>query len=330
MSFTRLESFIYEKMAATHLAGVSAAIVRGEDVIWARGFGSRDAEHYQPATPQTLYCVASLTKSFTVTAVMQLVERGLLSLDDPIETHIPEFTLRPGGESIKLWHCMAHMSGIAALAFVEGLIDHATGNADVYLPIGSMSDILLFMDEAEDWVLSKPGESYHYLNEGYVLLGLVIERVSGEPFAEYVTEHILRPLGMARSTFDQATFDADPDPAVPYLHTDDGANLPSVYVYGPNLPDGGLISSVLEMARYIAMRLGRGTFEGVQILRPESVAEMERQRTTTGWQGTDFGEAGYGLGLGLLPDFLGRRVVQHGGSVGTATSHLAYPTRGWA
>lgn len=323
MSFTRLESFIYEKMAATRLPGVSAAIVRGEDVIWARGFGYRDAEHYRPATPKTLYCVASLTKSFTVAAVMQLVERGLLSLDDPLEKHLPEFTLRPGGESIRLWHCMSHTTGIAALAFVEAMIDYATGNADTYLPIGGLHDILPFMDQAGDWVLSKPGESYHYLNEGYVLLGLVIERVSGQPFAEYVTEHILRPLGMMRSTFDQATFEADPDAAVPYLQTDNG-NLPSVYIFGPNLPDGGLISSVLEMARYVAMHLGRGSFEGVQILHPDSIAEMWRQRITTEWQGTDFGTQGYGLGLRLAPNFLGRRLVEHGGSVGTATSHLAF------
>ena len=324
MPFTRLESFIYEKMAATKLAGVSAAVVHGEDVIWARGFGCRDAEHFLPATPQTLYCVASLTKSFTVSAVMQLAERGLLSLDDPLETYVPEFKLRPGGESVRLWHCMAHMSGIPALAFVEAMIDHATGNTDAYLPISGPADLLTFMDEAEDWVLSKPGESYHYLNEGYVMLGLVIERVSGQPFADYVTEHILRPLGMTRSTFAQATFEADPDAAVPYMQNDAGENLPSLYIYGPNLPDGGLISSVLEMARYVAMRLGNGSFEGVQILRPESVAEMQRQRTTTGWQDTDFGEPGYGLGLGMLPNFLGRRVIQHGGSVGTATSHLAF------
>jgi CubicO group peptidase (beta-lactamase class C family) len=99
MSFNRLEAFIFEKMAETQLAGVGAAIVRGGEVVWSRGFGLRDVAHGLPATPNTLYGIASLTKSFTSAAILQHAEQGKLSLDDPVEKFIPEFALRGGSPS---------------------------------------------------------------------------------------------------------------------------------------------------------------------------------------------------------------------------------------
>jgi len=324
MSFNRLEAFIFEKMAETHLAGVSAAIVRDGQVIWSRGFGLRDVAHGLPATPDTLYGIASLTKSFTSAAILQLAEQGKLSLQDPVEKFIPEFTLRPGGESVRLEHFLSHTSGIPALAYMEAVIGHITGDTPTWLPISGASDLLTFFNGAEDWTVGKPGSAYHYLNEGFAMCGLVIERVSGQSYPDYIRDHILRPLGMARSAFDRATIEADPDAAVPYLHTSDGDRLPSTYAYGTIPADGGLISCAAELIRYVAMHLGNGTLDGVQILKPESLAEMYRPRAETMWRNADFGQPVYGLGMGSVPNFLGRRLIQHGGNVGTATSHLAF------
>src|SRR5690348_16047019 len=129
MSYTQLEKFIFEKMALTKLPSVSMALIKGDDVVWSRGFGYRDVERGLPATDRTLYGIGSVTKSFTCLALMQLAEQGKLSLDDPIDKYMP-FDIHPGGETIRIKHFMSHSSGIPALAYAEQLIGGAIGATD--------------------------------------------------------------------------------------------------------------------------------------------------------------------------------------------------------
>ncbi len=324
MSFARLEAFIFDRMSESKLPGLSAALVRDGQVIWARGFGFRDVERGLAATPHTLYGIGSVTKSFTVIAILQLAEAGKLSVDDPVEKHIPEFTIRPGGEPVRLWHLMTHTSGLPALAYAESVIDAATGARESWLPLATAADMLTFLREAGDWALNKPGERWFYLNEGYVLLGHIVEVCAGLPYTQYVTERILQPLGLTRSFFARAEVEGDPDAATPYLITDEGQRRPSTYAWGAVTADGGLISHVLDMAKYIAMFLNQGAYEGGQLLSRQSLAAMQTPRITTPLQNSPFGDTGYGYGLAIIPDFLGRRLVGHGGSVGTATAQMSF------
>lgn len=170
MKISELEKFIFEKLSKTKLPGLSVALVRDDEILWSRGFGFRDLEYGLAATPHTLYAIASVTKSFTCIAVMQLKEQGKLNLEDPIDVYIP-YGLKSEGEPVRIWHLMSHSSGIPALAYAESVIRSAIGAGEHWLPIGSYSDMMTFMEEAEDWVISKPGERWFYLNEGYVLLG---------------------------------------------------------------------------------------------------------------------------------------------------------------
>ncbi len=325
MSFSKFEAFIFDQLAETYLPGLSAAIVRDGEVIWARGFGFRDLEQGLPATPETAYAIASMTKSFTCLAILQLAEAGKLRPDDPLEDHIPAFQIRPGGEPVRLWHLMSHTSGLPALAYAEQMLTAASGGGGVPLPIASADDVLAFMRDAGDWALNKPGERWYYLNEGYALLGAVIEQRSGMPFRDYITQHILRPLGMARSFFDRARYDADPDAAVPYTIDREHNRLPKTYTFGRVTADGGLISNAPDMARYLMMFLNNGVSDsGERLISPDSLREMMTPRTTTPERGSPFGNSGYGYGLMVTPDFYGHRVIGHGGSVGIATSNMAF------
>ena len=198
--FAALEEFVLARMGETHLPSVTVAAVERGEVVYARGFGMRDIERSLPATPRTRYGIGSVTKSFTCVALLQLQEQGRLHVDDPIEHYLP-VTVRPFGESIRLHHFMTQSSGIPALAYAEAIIRHGSGASDRYLPMGGYEDMLTFLNGSEEWVYARPGERWFYLNEGYVLLGAVIERVSGESYNDYVHNHILGPLRMTRTSF---------------------------------------------------------------------------------------------------------------------------------
>lgn len=115
MDFKKLEYFIFEKMAQMNTAGISMALVAGNEVVWSRGFGFRDVAQRLPATSGTIYDVASVTKSFSAVAILQLQEQGKLSLEDPVTKFIPEFHIKPFGETIKIKHLLTHTSGLPGL-----------------------------------------------------------------------------------------------------------------------------------------------------------------------------------------------------------------------
>jgi CubicO group peptidase (beta-lactamase class C family) len=332
--FAALDAFILDKMGQTHLPGVSLALLAGDDVVHQRGYGFRDLKDGLPATPETLYAIGSVTKSFTCLALMQLQEQGKLSVDDPVDRHLP-LAIRPFGQPIRLWHLMTHTSGIPALAYAEAVLSREHGSTEKWLPIAGLDDLLTFMDGAEDWGETRPGERWFYLNEGYVLLGEIIERVSGLPYRDYVRRHILEPLGMRRSAFDRATVENDADVATPHLITSDGEPLPSRYSFGRILADGGLISNVPDLLRYLRMFLlgGRASSGDARIAAGASIQAMMEGRVglpATGWLQSGDAPAilhqpgTYGYGLHAYPDFFGHRLVGHGGSVGVATAYIGF------
>lgn len=322
MSFSKLAKFIFEKTAETKLPGLSVALVKNNEVIWTKAFGFRDLESGLAATPYTLYGIGSVTKSFTALCIMQLAEQEKLSVDDPVDKYVP-FDIRPEGEPIRIWHLMTHSSGIPALAYAEAVIRGVTGAGENWLPIASYSDLLTFMEDARSWTIGRPGERWFYLNEGYVLLGAIIEKCSDMPYEEYVKQHVLAPLGMNRTFFGKEEVEKDQDVATPYVITRKSERKPSTYPYGGVSSDGGLIGNVLDLARYVTMFLGWGDYDDVRVISRNSIEIMETPRVTIPYQGP-FGEEGYGFGLWIHPDFLGRTLIGHGGSVLVSTAYIGF------
>jgi CubicO group peptidase (beta-lactamase class C family) len=177
------------------------------------------------------------------------------------------------------------------------------------------------MRDANQWALAKPGQRWFYLNEGYVILGHIIEKVSGVKYDEYVKKNILEPLNMKRSFFRKENVEKDENVATPYIITRDGECKKSVHPYGVQA-DGGLISNVMDLANYIIMYLNRGKHCENTLLSPKLIEEMEKPRIKLPLQ--VFGGEAYGYGLSIIPNFLGYKLVGHGGSVLVYTAYIGY------
>ncbi|WP_161569067.1 serine hydrolase domain-containing protein [Thermus thermamylovorans] len=313
-----LEAFVRERLRRSRLPGLSLAVVRGEEVAYARGFGFRDLERKLPATPTTRYGIGSVTKSFTALALMQLVEEGKLSLEDPVERFLP-LRVRPFGEPVRVEHLLAHTSGIPALAYAEAEIRYDQGTGGRPLALAAVADFVAWLNGAEGWAEARPGERWFYLNEGYVLLGGIIQELSGLSYGEYLRERVLKPLGMEATGF---LGEEAPELATPYLVPPEGRPRPGRAAPMAVGSDGALVSTALDLALYLRMWLRRGA----PLVGEEAYRELLRPRVPVPgeplWPGP-LGPAQYALGLMVQP-FFGRTLVGHGGSVLVYTAHLAF------
>ncbi|WP_164931230.1 serine hydrolase [Erythrobacter sp. HKB08] len=239
----RVDSFIEAELPASAAPGLAYARVRGSEVI-ARGFGERLEASGDPVTADTLFPIGSVTKSFTALAIMQLVEADQIGLDDPVSKYLPAFD-SGAGSKVTLRQLLNHTSGYST---VQGNSLH--GNAEV--------SQLGLADYAEQLALAgpagAPGAHWEYSNANYQILGAVIERASGQEYADYIDAHIFTPLGMTDST---VALGASPARAAtghrPWFGGvrpfDGGEN------YRIHAPAGGIVSSARDMGRYLSMWL---------------------------------------------------------------------------
>ncbi|KSW10724.1 hypothetical protein CF15_08035 [Pyrodictium occultum] len=303
--------YIHGRMRATRTPGVSVSLKRGGELLLQRGYGYRSLEKGLPATAETVYGIASISKTITAVAVMQLVEKGVLSLDDPVDKHLP-VELRVQGEPVRVWHLLSHTSGIPALGYAEALLTGYAGLGRGWLPFSDPRDVLEWLERgARHWALAPPGERFLYLNEGYVALGLLVERLSGLSFPEYVKRFIAGPLGMRSTTFDYGEAWGSSLLATPY---DSSKTPPRPAAIPPGLAaDGGGWSSVVDLGKLMAALSSGGSLGGVEILSKRSVEEMEKPRARLPAQ--LFGDDSYGLGVMVYPGFPGGRLVGHSGNI---------------
>ncbi len=319
-----------EKMAKESIPGMSVAIVKKGDLIYTRGFGARNLQKNLPVTPDTLFGVGSCTKSLTSLAILQLAERDLINIQDPVSKYLP-ITVDRGRKPITIHHLMSMSSGLPNLGVAEQVIFRFLGGPENYIPISSVEDLIQHVNSAGKEIAADPGERMFYLNSGYTLLGEIVARVSGKPFAEYIEEEILKPLQMNRSTFSREKFSGDEDIMTPYLQeSKDGKQVskPSehpfhLFIHGP----GGLLSSAREMANYLIYQMKGTTSLSQKLLEPKSMEEMfeihcetEDSRNSL----SPFGRTGYGYGWSIDEDFFGHKLISHGGSTGVSSAYLAF------
>jgi len=324
-----IEHIVPKYMQDGKMPGLSIAVVREGETAYAQGFGARDPQRNLPATPDTLYGIGSITKSFVAIGVMQLVEQGKLSVEDPVKEHIP-FKLGLPGNPIRIHHLLTHSLGLPSLATSSVALYRGVGT-DTGIPWGSAEDFYRLVNGAQDELVAPPGERFFYHNAAWRMLGHVIQEKSGMPFHRYIKEKILEPLGMRRSTLNTAEFYADPDHIVPHWKKPDGTVEPSRFPY-PNPEDnpgfsfiaaaGGIASSVNEMAKYLNAQIEKGAYPGGRLASMESFEKMQTLHIhrPDGY----YGEYGYGYGLGVTPDFLGHKMVSHGGSILVSTAYMAF------
>lgn len=316
----RLEEFILEKMSQTKIPGIGLGLLKNEELIYSRGFGFSDVDSANPITPKTLFHIGSVTKSFTAFSIMKLYENGKLSLDDPVNKYLP-IDLKAKGEPITLHHLLTHSSGIPALAYAEAFIRGYFEVSDNWLPISNPEDVISFMKDYEDWVVSKPGERFFYLNEGYVLLGLIISKVSGMDYKEFVKKEIFKPLEMERTMFCDEKILKEKDVATHYVHDKNGNLVPRRPILGITA-DGGIVSCVEDLSKYISMMANRGVYKNKRILEEKNIELMEKCHIELPYK--TFGNDAYGYGWMIHPNFFNKKLVGHGGSVLTHNTYVAY------
>ncbi|MGB9789222.1 MAG: serine hydrolase [Thermotoga caldifontis] len=320
MEFSKLEDFILEKMRQTKMPALSIALIQDGQIVYKRGFGFRVLETYAPADENTVYGVGSITKSFTALAIVKLAEEGKIDLEKPVEEYLP-IKLRPFGEPVRVKHLLYHASGIPSLGYAEAFIDGAFGLGDGWLPVKDPQDVLLFAKDAESWAFTKPNERFFYSNSGYVMLGKIVSTVTGMSYEEYVKRYILEPLGMTRSYFSRDEVEKDPNVAAGYVLDPQGHHVRKPFPYGIS-SDGGLLSNVMDLSRYLIFYMNGGEFEGKRIVSKRSIETMVTGHIPAPWE--SFGDETYGYGWIVHPNFLGERLIEHSGSVLIYTGFVGY------
>ncbi len=324
-----LEDFIFRKMSDQGIVGLSVATLKEGKTEYKRAFGFRDFVKGTSSTTNTIYCIGSLTKSFTASAVMQLYEKGAINLDDPVGKYLP-LELTAMGEPVLIKHLLSHSSGLSALGYAEATLTAVTDFSDHWLPISSPEDLMVFMNGADEWAMAKPGERYAYLNEGYILLGSVIKAVSGMEYADYVKANILEPLGMKRSTYYEHDIEQDNDVATPYVSSGEGEKVETRYPFGQMIADGGLMTNVVDMIKFLHMFIFNGKPNGVKILSEESIKLMTTPKVKT--SDIPLGSADdifYAYGLRIKSGFFGYNLVYHSGSVFGSSAYMGFiPEKG--
>jgi len=314
-----LEATARDLLGDVDSPGASVAVVDGRERVFAAGFGNRQLDPEQPATPETLYGIGSSTKPVTATAVLTLVESGDLSLDDAVASHVPFFADAPG-DPITVRELLSHTSGLpaddsATLTLLDAIVgDEAE---DIGASLSGWDEIREYVDDGADRRLLDTERCLYY-NSGYVVLSRLVEAVADEPFADYVRRAVLEPLGMDRSTFDVGVLaDEDADAMTPHRAGEDGpkpATLPDDPLFvGP----GGLQAPVTETAAFASAWAERDLPIGADL------AEAATTPVGTFRELLDGSEVGYGYGWMTRP-FGDDTLVGHGGGTGVSAGYVGF------
>ncbi len=305
-----ISKLIAEQMRRNQVTGLSIALVDDQEVAWAEGFGYANRRRRVLVTADTVFRAGSITKLFTAAAIMQLVERGRIDLDAPVQQYLPEFSVRTRFHQavpITVRSLMTHHSGLPS----DNFKDYLNEDSEAF---HSAIDYL-----REHHAAFPPDYLFSYSNLNASLLGMIVERVSGETFRNYLADHILKPLKMARTDL-KLTGEIYRLLARPYHRGRFETELPL-----RDLPAGGLYSNVVDLANFIKMvhRGARQNPEGTrqvtggcgedgssefrQILRPETLEQMLTVQNPDNYLDFDMR-----VGLSWM---IGRSSLDHAGKV---------------
>jgi len=266
--FAAIDAYIESQMHDAHIPGLALGITHGNHVVHLQGFGRADSSG-RAVTPQTPFMIASLTKPITVLAIMQLVEQGKLDRDAPVQRYLPWFRVADADASARITvrHLMSHTSGLAEDADVWLETTSDTGNL-------TLEQVVRTLNTAK--IHHPLGTTWDYSNAGFVTLGLLIETLSGQRYADYVQQHIFTPLQMDHAYTSlaaarrhgvaighQAWFGFPVPVAAPTLQ-------------GAALPAGGLAASAEDMAHFMIAELSGGRYGDAAVLSPTGIAAMQQ------------------------------------------------------
>jgi CubicO group peptidase (beta-lactamase class C family)/D-alanyl-D-alanine dipeptidase len=304
-----MSTFIQHEMEDKQLPAFSIALVDDQKIVWSHGFGYADPEKKIPAAADTVYRIGSVSKLFTDIGVMQLVERGELDLDAPVSKYIPDFhPNNPFKTQITLRQLMSHRAGLLREPPVGNYFDPS--NLSLAAMVHSLNDTTL---------IYPPGTHTKYSNAGVAVVGYVLEKHSGQPFAEYLRHAVLDPMGLHDSAF-------GPDSRLmktlskAYMWSYDGKVFQAPTFELGMAPAGCMYSTIADLGRFVSVLFNGGRGPNAQVLKPETLEQMWTPQFAKSGENASFG---LGFNLSQLD---GRRLVGHGGAIyGFATELAALP-----
>jgi CubicO group peptidase (beta-lactamase class C family) len=303
-----LERLIEHELKDKGLPAVSVALVDGNEIVWARGFGYADPGRKIPASATTVYRIGSVSKLFTDISIMQMVEQGKVSLDAPIQTYLPDF--KPANQfdkPVTLRQLMSHRSGLLREPAVGNYFDPTEPTlADTVRSINGYP------------LIYEPGTHTKYSNAAIAVVGYTLEYMNHRPFAKYLKDAVLKPLGVQSSSF-------EPEPAIKdrlakaYMWTYDGRTFEAPTFQLGVAPAGSMYSTVTDLGRFVTALLNEGRGQNGPILQPATLKKMWEPQSGPG------GGSNFGIGF-MLSEIDGHRVIGHGGEIyGFSTEVEAMP-----
>src|SRR5215216_339350 len=270
-----LETFLDPLMADAirqwHVPGAVILVVQDDAILFSKGYGYANLERQTPVTPDaTVFHVFSLSKLFTATAVMQLVEQARVELDADVNTYLTQLRIgNPYSQRITIRHLLTHTAGFDS---DQREIGGSARTENEWMPLDR------YLAKRALVPIWPPGQQFLYSNAAYDVLGLLVEDVSGRPFAEYMAEHILQPLGMERSSFLQ------PPPLISELavtyHYAAGQQTVAPDGLLFNVPAAGLTATATDIAHFMIAQLHNGGHGNARIMQPATAQEMHQQHFT--------------------------------------------------
>jgi CubicO group peptidase (beta-lactamase class C family) len=296
-----IDGVVEAQLRLFDLPGAAVVVVHRGEVVHSRGYGYADIESRRRFDSRTVFRTASVSKLFTATAVMQLVERGLIDLDEDVSTYVDIAVPTTYPAPVTMRHLLTHTGGFDDRMLGTSASKHRPED------VIRVRDFLTSHDAAPR--VRPPGMLISYSNHGMALAGYVVERLSGKSFEDYVDDHIHRPLGMVRSTFyDPLPDELAPDRARAYLYRR-GRHEAFPITFENGGPAGSQFSTADDIARFMLANLGDGSLDGVRVLKPGTLRQLHATAFThhpllPGWT------------LGFMEyHWHGYRLVGHGGDI---------------
>src|SRR5947209_3881551 len=292
---TFLDALIPSQLQNRDIAGAVVSVVKDGQVLFAKVYGYADFTAKKPVlADQTLFRPGSISKLFTATAVMQLVEQGKLDLDRDVNEYVDLAIPKTYPEPVTLRRLLTHTAG-----FEETLKNLFVAHES------DMKPLRTYLVNQMPQRIFPLGKIPSYSNYGFTLTGYIVERVSGEKFERYIDNHILRPLRMTNSTFDQPL----PEALAPQMSQGyrTAAKKARDFEFVQASPAGALTTTAADMTGFMLAFLQNGTVDGVSILKPETVQQMENRQF-------ELHPSLNGLGLTFMEDSMnGQHIIAHGG-----------------
>ncbi|MDO7906273.1 serine hydrolase [Paenibacillus sp. JX-17] len=307
-----LDAFFAREEIKKEGAATTVSVVQNGRVIAEKGYGSIDKTSGKPVDPaQTPFRVGSISKVFTVMGIMQLADEGKLKLDDNIEKYLDGYKLKnPFGTPVTVEMLLTHTTGFE--------VRDPTADNILYNPSQKQLSLKEHLFKVMPPVVREPGTSYMYDNFASELAGYIVEKVSGEPFNDYMSKHVFEPLGMTSSTFDPS---GELGQRLPVAYGPDGKEQPEYRVSPTVLPEGSMLTTSSDMTKFMNAFLNGGrAADGKQILSQSSLQAMQTYHVSIH---PDVPDMTYGLEAPMpLSAANGRNVIAKGGSIPGFQSYM--------